>query len=368
MMKTMKTQNRMHYIDNIRSLVIIGVVFIHASVTYSGTGNWYYIEKKTVDVVSMLFWIAGYFAASSYSRKGSGRFLSNRTVRLGIPTLIYMLLLHPVIDYVLLGSQSPSSRPPAGPAYARYLLSLEFLGRSGPMWFTFALLIFSVLYALVRTFPTARRNPNKKSQPLSHGILALLAGTISVAAFLIRLVQPIGTDVCNMQLSFFAQYVILFIAGIAAFRHDWVRTLPYRTGMGWFRAALLGGIPFWTVLMLAGGAFGEGFDAFAGGWHWQSAGYAAWESFFGIGVSVGLLVFVREKGDSAGKVANFLSANSFCVYMFHPLVLISVSLLLQPWHGHPVLKVLAAGTLATVIVFLLSHLVLRRVPLLKRVL
>ncbi|AGK96843.1 hypothetical protein Clopa_1948 [Clostridium pasteurianum BC1] len=47
-------KSRMFFIDNIRLIMIIIVVLVHTSVTYSGIGGWYYIENKSVDTVSKI--------------------------------------------------------------------------------------------------------------------------------------------------------------------------------------------------------------------------------------------------------------------------------------------------------------------------
>ncbi len=46
---------RLHWIDNLRILVIILVVILHAAVTYSGIGGWYFKENGQVDTASTLF-------------------------------------------------------------------------------------------------------------------------------------------------------------------------------------------------------------------------------------------------------------------------------------------------------------------------
>jgi len=118
----MAKQDRLYFIDNIRWLVISLVVVVHSAVTYSNMGRWYYYEPVTLDVASttffgiflsftqayfmgILFLIAGYFVPGSLDRKGLAQFLKDRAVRLGIPTLIYMLFLYPAIDYYLLAFQ-----------------------------------------------------------------------------------------------------------------------------------------------------------------------------------------------------------------------------------------------------------------------
>jgi tetrahydromethanopterin S-methyltransferase subunit C len=54
--------------------------------------------------------------------------------------------------------------------------------------------------------------------------------------------------------------------------------------------------------------------------------------------------------------------------MFHPPVLIAVTLALQGWAAPKPLKFLTATVLGVVLTYLASSLVLRRIPLLRRVL
>ena len=109
---------RLFYIDNLRWLMIIFVVIMHVNVTYSMIGGWYYIEETSLDLfetlyfgmygsftqayfMGLLFFIAGYFVPPSFDRKGFGKFTKERFIRLGIPSLIYMLILHPICIFIL---------------------------------------------------------------------------------------------------------------------------------------------------------------------------------------------------------------------------------------------------------------------------
>jgi len=158
-----KTKERYLYIDNLRLLMIIFVVMVHLAVTYSGKGGWYYKEGANLDTIStvifgyflsftqgyfmgFLFLIAGYLVPSAYDKKGFNRFLKDRLLRLGIPTLFYMLLIDPSINLFL--NKISLSKIPS--LYLHYIISFEFISGSGPLWFAFTLLIFSFLYALIR--------------------------------------------------------------------------------------------------------------------------------------------------------------------------------------------------------------------------
>lgn len=387
-------QYRLHYIDNIRWLMIIFVVLTHAAVTYSGIGSWDYIEPTQQDTLSfavlsiylsftqayylgLLFLIAGYFVPRSFDRKGFGRFLGDRTVRLGVPTLIYMLLINTTINYSILAFKWEGHRPPPGQFFADYILSLDFLSGSGPMWFTLALLIFSAMYAAVRSILSATSNPAASPAPESLQVNGKLPGHLSVAGlvvlmaictFFVRVIQPIGTSIMNMQLCFFSQYVILFSVGIIAYRKNWLARIPYSFGRIWFKGAIICGSIFWLVIMTLGGGIYGDLSSYSGGLNWQSAAYSFWESFFCIGIGLGLIVLFREHYNWQGKFERFMSVNYFSVYLFHAPILILMTLALRDLQWYPLLKFVIASSISVPLCFLFSHLVLRRIPLLKKVL
>src|SRR5208337_2400285 len=149
-------------------------------------------------------------------------------------------------------------------------------------WFALALLIFSGIYTLVRL--TAAIFP-KKAAPagtwaFSNLSVIILGLVISAAAFTIRVFLPIGTSFFNMQLCYFAQYIVLFIIGILSYRLDIFSKVPPEEGMNWFRNTLRFGIPLWGAIMILGGVLSGGLTKFNGGLTWQSAAYSLWESFF----------------------------------------------------------------------------------------
>jgi len=379
--------DRLFFIDNIRWGIIVQVVVLHAAVTYSNMGSWCYIEPAELDLLSglifgiylsftqayamgLLFLVAGYFVPASFDRKGPRRFLRDRAVRLGVPTLIYMLLVNPAIQYFLMGfsKDAPVLVPPPGQLYIEYVRSLGFLSGSGPMWFALALLFFSAVYAGARLLLPDPQASEQDGELPGHGDVIALGLVIAAAAFAIRLVQPIGTDIMNMQLCYFSSYIALFVVGITARRRRWLERIPRSFGMAWLKAALVGGTAFWLALFLFGiGPEGE-ISKINGGLNWQSGAYALWEAFFCVGVCLGIVVIFRERFNSGGRFARFMADNSFSVYVFHPPILVLVTLALRNFAWHPLLKFAVAAAVAVPLCFVASELVLRRIPLVKRVL
>jgi fucose 4-O-acetylase-like acetyltransferase len=124
---------RLIFLDNIKLLFVILVIFQHAKITYDGMGWWYYIEPNPLDPFSSIFFLivtaigsllqtslmglfflmGGYFTPKSYDRKGVSSFWKERIRRLGIPLLLYVVLINPIMIYLLaaLGIQPWSSFP-----------------------------------------------------------------------------------------------------------------------------------------------------------------------------------------------------------------------------------------------------------------
>jgi hypothetical protein len=155
--------------------------------------------------------------------------------------------------------------------------------------------------------------------------LALIMG---LCTFLVRIVQPMGTNILNMQLCFFSQYIVLFSVGVMARRRKWLLRIPYDFGMRWLRGALVFGSLVWFgALALVVEAHTE--QALSGGFTWQSAIICFWESFFCLGVCLGLVVWFREHFNRQGAFEKWMTDNCFSVYLFHAPVLVAVTLAMQ---------------------------------------
>lgn len=170
--------------------MIVLVVVQHLAVTYSGIGDWYYINPRQINTIEMvlfgfhqsltqayfmgiLFLIAGYFVPTSYDKKGFSKFIKERFIRLGIPVLLYMLVIDPFINIVLLSNWNFTNTNFFN-SYFKYIVSFRFIGSSGPLWFAFALLIFSIIYAFIRKiFPRKTENLEQKF-PTTSKIFAII--------------------------------------------------------------------------------------------------------------------------------------------------------------------------------------------------
>ena len=381
---------RLFFIDNLRVFLIILVIMHHLAITYGAVGSWYYQDPTKDTLTSVLltiltatnqaffmglfFLISAYFTPGSYDRKGAGPFLRDRFLRLGIPLLIYNVVIDPFVVFIAAGFQGSYWN-----FYASYLLSLRGIGQ-GPVWFIEALLFFVTLYALWRLLfnkqskSLARMTSNAPSSNTvrmrpypSYGEMLLYIVALALIDFLIRLWLPIGWtfQLLNFQFPFFTQYISMFILGILAYRHQWFTRLPDVMGKVWIRIAIIDLFLF-PLVAIGGGAINH-IAYFEGGLHWQAFAYALWEAIMCVAMCIGLLVLFRKRFNRQGSLWRFLSANAYTVYILHPLIIVGLAYGLHTVTLHPLLKYGFAVVIAVPCCFVLSALV-RKIPYAKRIL
>ncbi len=377
-----RSRIRLLYIDNLRWTMIILVISMHAADTYSPLGNWYFVDRRPLSepalltfaawqmylqcfFMGLLFFIAGLFVPSSFDRKGSLQFLRDRAFRLGLPTLLYMFCIGPLTEYYLAHSWTSTERTSFLNEWIKHIRNGQFLQENGPLWFCVALLIFSAAYALLRTWRPGNLVPGVNGRAPGTGELIAFVLVMATFTFLIRIGRP--SPFLNMHLEDFPQYILLFSAGILAARWDWLPKLSLKTGMGWMAVALSAGFAAWLALLVFGGALhGRGAD-YSGGWHWQSAAFSLWEALTCVSLCFGLLTLFRDKLNSQGRLAKFLSDNAFSVYVFHPPIIIIAARLLSHASWLPLVKFATLTGVGAVASFGLSAVLFRRIPVLRRI-
>jgi glucans biosynthesis protein C len=353
------TGRRLAYIDNLRWTMILLVLSMHAADTYSPLGNWYLVQRPPIGrgtllvfavwqeylqsfFMGLLFFIAGVFTRPSIERKGPATFVRDRAFRLGLPVLLYMFVLGPLTEYYI--SHSWTAPYSFAHEWWHHIVDLEVLQENGPLWFLLALLIFSTVYAAV--YRPGRR---LQIQPTSATLIAF-ALAMAIGRFVIRGVAP-DANLLNMHIGDFAQYILLFSAGLVA------AAPPYKP---WMTGVLVAGFVGWFALVTTGPV--------TDGWNWRSAAFGLWESCTCVAISVGLLALYRRRADTENTVTRFLSRNAFAVYVFHPPFVILGARLLWGVEWPALLKFVALWVLSAVVTFALCEWVFRRIPVLRQLL
>jgi glucan biosynthesis protein C len=238
-----------------------------------------------------------------------------------------------------------------------------------------ALLIFSLVYALWR-LATARRGAAAPPPPPAasearapgNGAMAVFALGVGVVTFVVRLAWPVGRNLepLHFQLGQFSQYVAYFVVGLIAYRRNWFAGVRIAQARLWVWVAV-GLIVLYPVLLVAGGALTTGVDSFLGGLTWQSLAYSVYEQFLGLALIVTLLVWFRERFNRQGRLAAAMGADTYAVYVFHPLVIVSLAYALSGISMIGVVKWVLVAPLALALCFLVAH-IMRKLPLARDVL
>jgi glucan biosynthesis protein C len=380
-----KEITRLLFVDNIRVFLTILVILHHLMITYAGTGDWTYNERRQDDITEALggwfcatnqayfmglfLLISAYFVPGSYDRKGAGRFLKDRLIRLGIPLAVFSWVLHPLFVYAGLSLAGelhmPLWRFIATDYFAKY--GQPVIG-AGPLWFVETLLIFSLVYVLWRLLFRSRPvRPVVETRFPGNGAVALFALLLGVAGFLVRLVfirDEYFFKPLNLQFPFFGQYIALFVLGLIAYRRNWLLDLPDKTGRLWLGIAVLL-ILVWPATDVPAAMQG---GVTRGGWHWQSLVAALWESFLCMSMCIGVIYLFRRYLNGQGTLARFLVPNAYTAYIIHALVITTVAFVARDLLPlYPLLKWFVMALVSVPLCFGLSALI-RKIPYTDRVL
>ncbi|MFD3683738.1 acyltransferase [Nocardiopsis sp. NPDC058631] len=373
---------RLHHVDNLRVALTVLVVLHHVALTYGNIPVWFYTEPAQdptgglLDLLviinqtyfmGLFFLLAGYFVPGAADRRGRGGFVRERLVRLGVPLLLFVLLVRPLVTTgaYQLYVEGAAAQGAEMPYWLFYLVSFD----PGPMWFVEVLLVLSLTYVMVRGFrerrgavagPLARP---EDTAPLrwSGPVLAFTVGLAAVS-LLWHWVNPAPywPFVGLPSPDYLPQYVALFTVGVFAYRGNWFTRLPDRAGWYGLATAVLGLLAFLALSVLLGPAAGESGVAAA---LFQRVA----ESFFSVGVTLALMVFFRRFLDRRTRFSGFLVDNAFAVYFLHPLVLVGLGMALGGWEAAAVVKFLVVAALAIPLCWA-SAAAVRAVPGARRIL
>ena len=355
------------------------VILHHTAITYGGSGGWFYNELHPSAAPSSLlltffcatnqayfmgffFLLAGYFTPASLEKKGYAFFLKDRFLRLGLPLLAFILILGPLTAAIVTAFQGDGFWPTIVWLWNHQRII------NGPLWFAEALLIFSLGYCLWRALfgaplSTARRTP--KPVPAYHWwLLCAIATTLGSVA--IRQFVPTGENVFGLQLGYFAGYIVLFAVGIAAWRHDWLRLLTWKNARSWIITLLITWASLPVSIVAARMVNGAGKSNFSGGFSWTAILYALWEPLVAWGAICLWLLIFRARMNQPSPLWDWLNRRAYAVYILHPPVLVTISLLLHFWAAPALIKFGVIGTLAILATWLISDPFVR-IPGIRRI-
>ena len=394
-MDTEPKRIRYLFLDNIKLLFTIIVIFWHTMVTYFELGWWYYKESNPVDPYSEIFFLlvtsiggvfqtsllglffllGGYFTPKSYDRKGVISFWKDRLIRLGIPLFLYIAVINPIMIYLLskLGISPWSTDPMLTGTFLNYYFSgfaswdnfIDFISFGGPLWFLRVLLLFTVLYTLWRQITklnaVQRKIPKEFSIP-RYSYLLLLAIGLGFLTFLIRIVLPIDTRPLEIPWGQFIQYLTMFSIGVICIRYLWFEKITKKHVKIWLFTIIISLIVIYIDFFLA---LIQGVDLvdFSGGANFHAFLFALVDNIISMGVIFVLIKVFYVKFNKQGPILRNLSTSAYHMYLIHPIILVAISLGFASLNLHPIIKLALIFLLTVLFCYLISHYVLEKIHL-----
>ena len=335
-------KQRLTYLDNIKVMLTLLVIFHHAGQAYGQGGGWPYTPSNNDEFLpwiwhffavnasffmGLYFFISGYFIPRSFDHQGFATFVKKKLLRLGVP----LVAMGSVISFCT----------------GKFELA--------HMWFVENLLFFCILYALFRL--AAKPIDNQcNSRPTIIGLTAA-ALIMGFGSWLIREASPqdhwISLWVLVLEPAHYLQYVMMFVLGILAYRFDWLDKMNNKTGATALAIGLLlaldhylrGTFP-WDELV----------------WQW----FGFYESLMCVFISFGLLWIFRQYANKENAVMQWLAQQSYGAYVFHLPLMLGIQYLCDGlWMG-AFAKFLFIGV-ATAIVSFLNAWLIRLIPGAKQV-
>ena len=252
-----KAEGRDAAIDNLRTFVVVLVIFMHAAIGYTSFSKYdpaHYIDATApvvdpsrwgaldlpvvfIDTFSMplLFLISGLFVFSGLDRKGSGGYFLSRMKRLGIPFLAAAFLISPLAFWPSYLMATPDSNTPY---WIRFFTADGW--QIGPPWFLWVLLAFDGVVALVHRAAPAVLEKIRRAPTVWVILLVTIAAYVPVRLLVDPYVWINRLGPFDVQAARIGLYFAAFLLGVALGGGGQWRSAGWPKAWGiWLLAALV---------------------------------------------------------------------------------------------------------------------------------
>lgn len=391
--------DRVIFLDNIRSLMIILVLVLHASAAYSRFVPWWYVADQaknplfdiTVTVLDIflmpvLFFISGYFALPSLNRRETFDFIIAKFRRLGIPLALIGVFIAPIMPYIRYHARAdqlvgyleywleqlktfPDLRPlHVSPVEMATTTGYQDLFIQHHLWFLSLLLVFFMLFAagasVKRKFAVSTDNVHSGAVPTVISMLgAMLFSGLAASLFfaLINLSSRDGSWIRIGGLLLFQPtrvplYAGLFCLGIHAYSRNWFvrRKLP---GATWtWLAASLGLL---LAFLTASGAF---YDQTAPNTLYLALSHGLLRTFLCLSLIGFFTSLAYSCCNSPTRINRSLAASSYDIYLVHLPIVVLIQLAMFFLNISPLFKFGVVCLMSLIISWGMSSFMIRQYP------
>ena len=362
---------RKHWLDNLRWVVVLLVLFYHVIYFYNnkgvfggigGFGEWPDC-KQWQDVVMyilypwfmpLLFILAGVSARYALDKYDGKTWFKARTRKLLVPATIGLFVFHWMVGYFNTVVADRAGVFDGVPGVVKYVIMS--ISGCGPLWFIQDLWLFSLILLLVRKLDGKTKLYEACGRAFGGktGIVwVILLGVLFWVGeqLVIREPRPDSADgLYNLYKPLF--YLIMFLLGYFVFARDEVQEL---LGKFW--------IPLVACAVVAGGVLiGTTF-----GQDNTSPQYlgSPLNCIYGWLACLAMMGWFKAKFDRTGPFAAYMTKSSFGLYILHYLVVASLGYMMKMYTNLPAWAIYVILAVAVFTLTPLLYEIIRRIPFLR---
>ena len=383
--------SRIHYIDNIRSIIIVFVVFFHAILPYGYVTPWWYVNDPPPVPYSLffillldsfmmptLFFVAGLLARPSYERRGARLFMAGKVKRLIFPFLLCTIFFSPIMPFIRQSLRAADSGVgPAGfwPFWISYITSGTKLHVNpvstsrdlivNQYWFLMLLFVFFAgfcLYSWMRDRKQRQHTEHIPGESRSRsawlGSIAIFCLVLGSAYALISLFIG-STDwvtlgsLWQIQPAKIPIYLGFFLAGIFIERRNLMPDiLGITRPLAWFAAAILITAAYFTTVAKTVGVQEVSLTLVIAS--------QILRIFLLASILLWLLTLFHSRVNRATTLWKELSANSYNIYLIHLVVAVIFQMMVMILPVPSVLKFGIVSLLTLLASYLASRFIVSR--------
>ena len=357
---------RKHWMDNLRWVTVLLVLFYHVIYFYNNKGVFggiggfgpYPEVPQYQDIVMyilypwfmpLLFILAGSSARYALEKKSAKEWFKARTRKLLVPGTIGLFVFHWMTGYFNTAVGRGLGIFDGMPGVAKY--ALMAVSGTGPLWFVQLLWLLSIVLLLVRKLDSKDKFWNACGKLSIVWIIMLGVLFWAGEQTLIKNPRPESADgLLNLYKPVF--YLICFLLGYFVFSHEEVQQKIKQAWIPLLGCAVVAG----TVLIVT--TFGQDNT---------SAIYMSspLNCLYGWLACLALMGWFQAKFDYTGKFAGYMTRTSYGLYIDHYLVVAAIGYMLKLYTQLPPVAIYIILTIA---VFTLSpalYEVLHRIPFIR---
>ena len=357
---------RKHWMDNLRWVTVLLVLFYHVIYFYNNKGVFggiggfgdYPECKQYQDIVMyilypwfmpILFMLAGISARYALDKQSAKEWFKVRTRKLLVPGTIGLFVFHWMVGYFNTVVAARQGVFEGMPAIAKYFIMA--VSGIGPLWFIQLLWLLGLILLLVRAIDSKDKLWSWCGK--ANLAVIILLGVLFWAGeqTLIMNPRPESLDgLWNLYKPVF--YLVNFLLGYFVFSHDEVQEKLGKAWIPLLACAVVAG----TVLIVT--TFGQDNT---------SAIYMSspLNCLYGWLMCLAMMAWFKVRFNRTGSFATYMTQNSFGLYIVHYLVIASLGYMMKmytnltPWMMYVIL------TIAVMTIPFALNEVIKRIPFIR---